>query len=423
MNRQLYTVLWFLALPFVWLRLLIRSRKQPEYRRRMAERLGYYAEQNRSNQPLIWLHAVSVGELLAALPLLEHLLARGDSQILVTTTTPTGSAQVKKQLADRVLHVYAPYDLPFAVRRLLHVFNPKLLLVMETELWPNTLHLCRKRVIPRILVNGRMSARSAKGYARFAKLSKHMLQDLSLALMQYKADGQRMIELGLPEDRLHICGSVKFDIDLDEQHYQQAIKLRQSWPQQKVWLAASTHPGEDAQILAAHRQVQEQTPAALLVLVPRHPERVEDILALCERLSVVTRSSNSTVTTDTDVLLVDTLGELMNFYGACDVAFVGGSLVPHGGHNLVEPAVWAKPVIAGEHMFNFATMSQEMINADALTVVKDSQALAQTVNAFFQDETLAAEMGAKAAAFAEANRGALKRMLYVLETHLPKNGV
>ena len=421
--RFLYNVVWLLALPLVCARLLWRSRKQPEYRQRLAERFAIYpaaVQQGRNHhQPLLWLHAVSVGEFLAALPLIEHLLARGDCQLLITTTTPTGSAQVEKKLGQRVLHVYAPYDIALLAARFIKVFNPALMLVMETELWPNLLRQCRQKNIATVLVNGRMSARSAKGYARLGNLTRSMMQDLSQALVQYNADGKRLLELGLPPQRLQVCGSVKFDIAVTSQQREQASGLRQQWPHRLVWVAASTHPGEEQQIIAAHQTICQQCPQSLLILVPRHPERSSEVQSLCGDVNLVTRSSGASVKPDTQVLLVDTLGELMVFYGAADIAFVGGSLVTRGGHNLVEPAVWGKPVLSGPSVFNFATMAEEMRQAQALTTVADSQALAEAVSEFAHKPPLAQEYGARAAQFADANRGALQRVLMALAPYLP----
>lgn len=419
MIRFLYTALWLLLLPLVYLRLVLRSRKQPEYRQRMLERLGFYPPQAINDQPLVWLHAVSVGELLAALPLIEHLLARGDCQLLVTTTTPTGSAQVRAKLGERVLHVYAPYDIPWVINRLLHTFKPALLLVMETELWPNILRRCKQRGITSVLVNGRMSARSARGYSRLGGLTRGMLADLTQALVQYQADGERIVALGLPRERLQVCGSVKFDITVNDQQRRQAQALRQDWPQAQVWLAASTHPGEEQQLLAAHRQLQRQLPQSLLVLVPRHPERAAEVMSLCQGFAVVTRSSGESVSQQTDVLLVDTLGELMLFYGAADVAFVGGSLIAHGGHNLVEPAVWSKPVVSGPSVFNFATIAEEMTAAQALTTVQNAEQLSEVLINFHQQPDQAQAQGGRAADFAQANRGALQRILMALASYLP----
>lgn len=426
--RSLYTLLWILLLPLVCLRLLWRSRRQPEYRGRMAERFGFYSANKTPTanktanktptKPLVWLHAVSVGEFLAALPLIEHLLARGDCQLLITTTTPTGSAQVHAKLGERVLHVYAPYDIPWIIDRLLNQFRPALLLVMETELWPNLLRRCRQKGINSVLVNGRMSARSARGYQRFSALTRPMLQDLTGALVQYPADGLRLVELGLPAERLQVCGSVKFDVTVSDQQRQQAQTLRSQWPRPLAWLAASTHPGEEEQVLQAQRKLQQGGQTPLLILVPRHPERAQEVLNLCTDFNVVRRSSGEPVTEQTDVLLVDTLGELMTFYGAADIALVGGSLIAHGGHNLVEPAVWAKPVISGPSVFNFATMAENMTAANALITVNNAQQLAQTIQQLASHPDQAHAQGLRAADFAQANRGALQRVLMALAGYL-----
>lgn len=419
MRRWLYNALWWLAVPLICLRLLLRSRKQPEYRQRMAERFGFYPALSPQRLPLVWLHAVSVGELLAAIPLIEHLLARGDCQLLVTTTTPTGSAQVQAKLGGKVLHVYAPYDISGVIERTLTRFRPQVLLVMETELWPNWLRQCQRRGIATILVNGRMSERSARGYRRLGGLTRSMLSDLSCALVQYQSDGDRLVALGLPPERLQICGSVKFDVTLTQSQRDQAKDLRETWPSAFVWVAASTHPGEEQSIIEAHKTLQRDIPDALLVLVPRHPERAQEVIQLCQGMSLITRSSGVQVTDQSDVLLLDTLGELMVFYGAADAAFVGGSLVPHGGHNLVEPAVWGKPVVSGPSVFNFANMAEEMTRAQGLTIVDSPATLAQVLVQWATYPEQARRQGRCAADYAAANRGALQRVLMALAGYLP----
>lgn len=418
MSQNLYSLMCYLALPLVWAKLRLRARKQPAYAERMQERLGHVPIIPSGERPLIWLHAVSVGETIAAIPLVEALLAR-QFQIVITSTTPTGSEQVQRAFGERVWRCYAPYDLPAAVERFIDRVRPKLLLVMETELWPNTLRLCRERGIETVLVNGRLSERSARGYGKWAGLSRAMLSNLSLALMQYPADAKRLAQLGMAQQAIEVCGSIKFDIEISADCREAALQLRSLWPNRPVWLAASTHPGEDDIILAAHRQLLVKHPNLLLVLVPRHPERADDIEPLCQGLSLVRRSHGAQVGSSTQVLMLDTLGELMAFYGACDIALVAGSLVPRGGHNLVEPAAWGVPVLSGPSVFNFATMAEAMTAAGGLQIVEPGEPLVQALDVLLSDPQARAASGERAWQFAENNRGALGRVLNALENYLP----
>ncbi len=419
MKHWLYNGLCHIAVPAVAAKLWWRSRKQPAYGERIQERFGYYSCPPVNAPGLIWLHCVSVGEFMAAVPLINSLLDRGYN-LLVTTTTPTGSEQVQKKLGDRVLHVYAPYDIPSAIQRFLRFFKPSLLLIMETELWPNILRQCRLEKIPSVLINGRLSERSANGYARLGSVVREMLANLSCALMQYPADAKRLTELGMAQRKVQVCGSVKFDVTITEQQRHQANALRLAWPQSQVWLTASTHPGEEAQIARAVKNLKAQWPQSLLILAPRHPERCPEILPLLGELNVILRSSGESITESTDVLLLDTLGELSTFYGTADVAFVGGSLVEHGGHNLVEPAVWAKPVITGPHFFNFASMAEQMLEYHALEIVEDADRLVTMVDKYFSHPNLALDQGNRAQQFFSDNQGALPRIIESLAPFLPE---
>lgn len=425
MPRLLYTLLYTLLLPAILLRLLWRGRQAPAYRQRWAERFGRIANPGFDPaRPVVWLHAVSVGETLAALPLLQHLRAQHPEwQWVVTTTTPTGSERVRAALGDSVYHVYSPYDLPWLVGRFLATVRPCLLLVMETELWPNWLAACRQRGIPALLVNARLSARSARGYARLAPLTRPMLQDLTAVLAQQADDGERFLQLGLPRERLQVTGSIKFDVQRDAGVIARAARLREAWTAggtRPVWLAASTHAGEDEPVLAAFAQLRQQVPGLLLVLVPRHPERFDAVARLAARAGWrVARHSLGDAPAAADIVLGDTMGELLAFYGAADIAFVGGSLVPTGGHNLIEPAVWGCPVATGPYLFNFAEVARLLQQRQALAVVQDSAALAQVLGQWLADPVARAAVGAQAQAVAEANRGALQRVVAQVEAATP----
>lgn len=420
--RLLYSLLFYLLLPAILLRLCWRALRAPAYARRWGERLGRVAPLSGT---VIWVHAVSVGETLAALPLIRRLqAAQPQARLLVTTTTPTGSARVRAALGDGVVHCYAPYDFPHAVRRFLDRVRPGLLIVMETELWPNVLHGCARRGIPVVLANARLSARSAAGYGRVAALTRPMLAALTRVAAQTREDGERLLALGLAPDRLHVTGNIKFDLELDAALHERAHRLRADWRggARPIWLAASTHEGEDEPVLAAHRRLLAVRPDALLVLVPRHPERFARVHALCARqgLRVLRRSAGQAPVADTQVLLGDTMGELLAFCGAADLVFVGGSLVPVGGHNLIEPAAWGKPVLSGPEVFNFVEAARLLEAAGGLRICADGAALADAVVELLGQPERRAAMGAAARAVAEANRGALARLEALIAPLCPR---
>ena len=416
MNRTLYTLLFHLGLPLVAIRLWLRARKAPAYARRIGER---FALNLPALQPGgIWVHAVSVGESIAAAPMIRELLKRYPQlPITVTCMTPTGSERIQALFANepRIQHCYLPYDLPWAAARFLKRVKPTLGVIMETELWPNHIHQCAKRGIPVALANARLSARSAKGYARFAGLTRPMLEEMSLIAVQTEAEAERFRLLGARPECVEVTGSIKFDLSIDPQLLIKARELREQWQAQErpVWIAASTHEGEDEIVLSAHRQLLASYPNALLILVPRHPERFNSVFELCRRevFATVRRSSGEPVVTQTQVLLGDTMGELLFLYALADSAFVGGSLVPNGGHNLLEPAALAKPVLSGPHLFNFLEIAAKLREAAALEEVDDAQGLAVAVQRLFelpQDAQRMAEAGLKVM---QLNQGALQRLL------------
>lgn len=421
--RSLYTLVFYLVQPLVLARLLWRSLKAPAYRERMAERYGFYRGRRPSQRQCIWVHAVSVGETIASVPLIKQLAARyPEFDLVVTTTTPTGAERVQALLGDSVSHVYAPYDLPGALRRFLRQFQPQLLVIIETELWPNMIHTCRRSAVPVILANGRLSARSAAGYARVASLSRPMLQQLSAAAVQTAVEAQRFIDLGLPAERAVVTGNMKFDMPLDQADRDKAKNWRQLWAAgRSVWIAASTHEGEDAIVLAAHAALLRQFPDLLLILVPRHPERFAEVAQQCrsEGFSCHQLSAGAQLPAGCSVLVGDTMGDLLGLYGAADMAFVGGSLVPRGGHNLLEPALWALPVLAGPHLFNFQEIAQLLEQAGGLVSTPDASSLERVIASLLADAGEREKVGHKAYAVVEQNRGALQRLLVVVQGLLP----
>ncbi|PKA69690.1 3-deoxy-D-manno-octulosonic-acid transferase [Pseudomonas baetica] len=416
MNRTLYTALFYLGLPLVAIRLWLRSRKAPAYAKRIGERFTYGMPTLHPGG--IWVHAVSVGESIAAAPMIRALLQRYPTlPITVTCMTPTGSERIQALFANepRIQHCYLPYDLPCAAARFLDRVQPKLAVIMETELWPNHIHQCAKRAIPVALANGRLSERSAKGYGRFSKLTAPMLAEVSFFAVQTEAEAQRFRDLGARPETVEVTGSIKFDLTIDPQLLQRAAQLRGQWQalERPVWIAASTHEGEDEVVLNAHRRLLANYPNALLILVPRHPERFNSVFEMCQRegFATVRRSTGANVEGETSVLLGDTMGELLFLYALADSAFVGGSLVPNGGHNLLEPAALAKPVISGPHLFNFLDIAAQLREAGALAEVDDAEGLAVEVQRLFELPRDAQRMADAGLAVMRRNQGALQRLL------------
>jgi len=415
--RYLYTLLLYLALPYILLRLLWRGMRAPAYRRRWRERFGRFPHTPPAGA--IWIHAVSVGEAIAAFPLVQRLRERHPERPLVfTTTTPTGSERVTRQFGNSVHHAYLPYDLPGAVARFLDCARPALAVVLETELWPNMYAACAARRIPLIVANARLSVRSAAGYRRVAPLARATLHQVTLIAAQGEEDAARFLALGAPADRVRVTGNLKFDLALSADLAERGAALRRSWGALRpTWIAASTHEGEEEQVLDAHTQARGQVPQLLLVLVPRHPERFDRVAALCAARGyrVVRRSESRPCEPGTAVFLGDSMGELMLFYAAADVAFVGGSLVPAGGHNPLEPAALARPVLHGPHMFNFAEIERRLRAAGGSREVCDSGELARAVGNYVTQPELCRTSGEKARAFVAQNRGALERLLAIIE--------
>jgi len=417
--RALYSAVLYMLAPWVFVRLAWRSLRAPEYRRRWPERLALYSAAAPRAQGCIWVHAVSVGEVQAAIPLVRALLQRHPgTPVLITTTTPTGSARVRALFAEHVLHIYAPYDLPGAVRRFLARFQPRLAVIMETEIWPNLFAGCRARGIPVLVANARLSARSAAGYARVGRLTRATLADITVLAAQGTRDARRFRALGMDPERIRVTGSIKFELRLPASLREQAEVLRGMLGRDRpIWIAASTHEGEDEQVLDALARLHRALPDALLVLVPRHPERFARVAALCRKrgFETVTRSEGRPCERSTQVYVGDTLGELPLMYAACDVGFVGGSLVPTGGHNPLEPAALGLAILTGPQVFNFQEITDMLVEVGAARTVSDSAALADTLEALLRDANAREAMGQKGRRLVEANRGALKRLLGIVD--------
>ncbi|EPF7652991.1 lipid IV(A) 3-deoxy-D-manno-octulosonic acid transferase [Vibrio vulnificus] len=374
--RLLYTLLLALAAPLLLFGLYRSKPNKPKFGQRWKEHFGITPKLVGQNQPL-WIHAVSVGESLAAIPLIKAIKEKTPDQVIVvTTTTSTGAEQIAK-LGNLVEHRYMPIDFAFAVRGFLKAINPAKMLIIETELWPNTLATVHKANIPIIVVNARLSEKSQQNYAKVQSLFNLIHPCLSKVLCQSQADADRFAKLGVPTSKLCVTGSIKFDIHISDEIKRQGVELRTLLGQQRpVWIAASTHKGEDEQVLDAHRQVLETHPNALLILVPRHPERFDSVFELCQTqgFETVRRTQTNSVADSTQVYLGDTMGEMLILLGAADVCFMGGSLVGDkvGGHNVLEPAALGVPVITGPSYYNFKEITIALVQAKGIIVIESS---------------------------------------------------
>ena len=415
-----YTQCIRLAVPVLLLRLLWRSRHNPAYRYKLFERLGYTLPnkpESRANEGdhWIWVHAVSVGETLAVAPLIEKLLSADPKrQVVVTSTTPTGRAQVERLFDKRVSCCWVPFDTPGSVARFLKHWRPSLTVLVETEIWPNMVLQCKRQNIPVMLANARLSSRSARGYARAGSLAKPVIASLAMIACQQKADARRFIVLGADPHKTLVTGSVKFDIARAR-----LIRQRDSLLEQLVissdrliFLAGSTHHGEEELVVAAFTQLRKTVPSALLVLAPRHPERTASItrsILAPSPFHWLLRSTGQVVSADTDILVLDTLGELAALTAAADVSFIGGSLVPHGGHNPLEAAAFGVPVITGPHTFNFQQIFRALRRAGGAIEVTDAATLGQAVGELLTQVAYRREVGNAASRYVEDNQGALVR--------------
>ena len=424
MARFLYSLLISLLSPLFVLRLLAKSVNEPGYRRQWWRRFALgMPSRVRSGDGLIWIHAVSVGELLAVAPLVERMLQEWpDKAVLITNTTPTGSEQTQKLFGDRVEHTWFPFDTPLVTGAFLRHWSPQLVIMVETEIWPNVMASAREQGIPVALVNARLSARSARGYARLGEFTRETLRGFSLIAAQSKSDDRRFRRIGADPSAMQVVGSIKFDIDLAARRGQLEViksELGSDIKSRPLWAAASTHPGEEQLVIDAYQALAQRGIATRLLLAPRHPNRTADIIKLLEKagLSYQRRSEKSTINADTDVLIIDTLGELSAFLGLADAAFIGGSLVPRGGHNPIEAAAWGCAVITGPHVINFATIVRDMERGGAIRVVVDQQELADRLASVWEGDKR--DNDAKLAqTFIETRRGATRRQLDLLKALL-----
>ncbi len=411
--RVIYAVVCYLTLPLYALYWVLRGLFNTSYLDRVGQRFGIGFP--RLPEGSIWVHAVSVGEVQAAAPLVRALRERFPGrEILLTTVTPTGAARVKSLYGDAVHHCYIPFETPKAVKTFFDSVKPMLALVMETEIWPNLYNECGKRRVPLVLVSARISPKSVGRYRRLLPIFREALSHGILIAAQGEADANRFLALGASPERTWIMGNIKFDYELPSDLQARGAAFRERYlGDRPVWIAASTHDKEEEQVLAAHRQVLAAMPDAVLILVPRHPERFATVASLLKRqgFGFASRTAADRCTPATEVYLGDTMGELPMFYAASDVAFVGGTLVPVGGHNLLEPGALGLPVVTGPHLFNTQEIADMFADIGASTVVKDADGLADAVLSLLSDRDAAAAIGQKGRRIVTTNRGALERLM------------
>ena len=415
--RFAYVILSYLLAPVAFGFLLWRGFANRAYWQRFGERLGF--GDTRLAQSSIWIHAVSVGEVQAAAALVKTLRQHyPDTPLVVTTVTPTGLETAQCKFGDDVSYSYAPYDLPGAVSRFFDRIRPKLAIILETELWPNLYHECGRRSVPLVLASARISPRSVHKYRWLLGLFREALSHGIVIAAQSEKDAERFRSLGANPARTHVTGNIKFDFELPPAVAESGRRLRAvQAPSRPVWIAASTHQAEEEHVLDAFALLRREIPQALLILVPRHPDRFPAVAALLRERGVdyVTRSSRAVCDPGTSVFLGDSLGELPVFYAAADVAFVGGSLVPIGGHNLLEPAALALPVLTGPHTFNAEEIASMLIEVGAARVVRNSAELADALLSYLRDPALRSRDGGAGLATVHANRGALARLVELVD--------
>jgi 3-deoxy-D-manno-octulosonic-acid transferase len=415
--RFVYQLLVYLATPFVFLFWVWRGFTRKGYHDRLGQRFGFGLPDIPGGS--VWVHAVSVGEVQAAAPLIKALKERfPELAVVVTTVTPTGAERVERLFGSEVTHCFAPFETPGAVRRFFDRIRPRIAVIVETELWPNLYAECGRRRVPLVLASARISPRSVARYRHLTPLFREALSHGIVIGAQSEQDAERFRDLGAAPARTFVTGNIKFDVEIDETLGGRGRAFAaEHFPGRSVWIAASTHAGEEEIVLAAHRRLLEHVPDALLVLVPRHPERFGAVgeLVAQQGFDCVTRTSGERCREDTAVFLGDTMGELPLFYAASDIAFVAGSLVPIGGHNLLEPAAVGLPILTGPHLFNAEDIAEMFVEQGACRIVENEEGLALALAELFADESLRRDMGERARQLLLDNRGALRRLLDLLE--------
>ena len=424
MPRNLYTALFCLSLPVYFVRLCWKGLSNKEYFLRWSERLGFGSEIPSKGKSLIWIHAVSVGEVNASMPLLRRLITdHPHSELLVTTTTPTGSRLLIERLGNKIKHQYLPVDIPFFLNYFLNKWNPKILILLETEIWPNLINICKRRSIYTALVNARLSEKSKDNYHKYNSLMKPAIEKIDLILTQFESDKRRFLEIADIKD-INTCGNLKFDQDIPSELEDISKTIKQDWSidgeLRPILIAASTHESEEDEVLKAFKKILISRPNALLILVPRHLERFDRVKKIIQAsgLTLVSRSKKEDVKKNTQVLLGDTIGELNFLYSLSDVAFVGGSLIDHGGQNLLEPAAQGLALISGPSLRNFSDISDQLIKKEALTVIRSAEELSEKFIELVENADVLKKSGEAAFEVFMTNRGALEKIINYLQEPL-----
>lgn len=419
--RLFYTFIIYLLSPFVLARLYFLGVRSPAYRSRWQERFGFLPWHD-AEKPVIWLHAVSVGEVNAAAPIITRILEEySNYQVLVTTVTPTGAATVEQHFADDVIHRYLPYDLPFSVARFLKCVRPLLLITMETEIWPNLYHACEDSGIPVLIINARLSKKSAKGYRLVSSLMRQTLEKVDVIAAQTSQDANRFASFGATKDKVVVAGNLKFDISVPASIIEQAQSLKRYFSVNRpIWIAASTQEGEEEIVLEAHKKILKEYADAVLILAPRHPERVTKVSSICNKLGLdyVKRTDQSPFPNECNVYLLDTLGELQLHYAASQIAFVGGSLVNTGGQNMMEPASLGLPVISGPYTYNFVEITELLTRQEVLICVSNVEELANEVCDLLKDANRRHSLGERGREVINTNKGNIEGLMQLIQPYL-----
>jgi 3-deoxy-D-manno-octulosonic-acid transferase len=417
MMRVLYTFTMYLLTPVILYRLTLRGLRARGYLSRWLERFGFFPDAGL--KATVWVHAVSVGEVNAAAPLVEALRRRyADHRIVVTTVTPTGSNRVRQLWGEQLFHVYLPYDLPASVRRFLDRIRPCIAVIMETEIWPNLFFECERRGIPIVVANARLSQKSLRGYGPVRPLARDAIRCATFVAAQSQPDAERLLELGARPERLRVVGNLKYDMHVPADFAAQAAQTRSAWGAARpVWIAASTHEGEELAVIEAHSRLMRRFPDALLLVAPRHPERFKPMAQLCRSygFATATRSEDHSAAVDTQCFVIDTLGELVAYLACADLAFVAGSLDPIGGHNVLEPAALGVPVLVGPNTFNFTEVTDLLLERGAARRIENAEALAAVLQQLLDDPACRQRMGDAARRTVEEERGAVTRTLAIVE--------
>ena len=417
MVRAVYSLILYLLSPIIFFHLWSRGLKNKSYRGRLAERLGFYHGQLKPDSLVI--HCASVGEIMAAHPLINKLLEEAPNQTLtITCNTPSGSEQINKLYGSSVQHVYLPLDFPGSVARFLKKLQPKALVILETELWPNLMIQSNQNKVPVLVVNARLSEKSLRGYQLFTSLSEELMDSISMLAGHSEEDISRFKQLGLSDSKATVTGSIKFDIRVTEQARKNGEALKAQLANYDfVWVAGSTHPKEHEQIIEAHRSLIKEYKNSLLIIAPRHMEQFKPVAKLLAQ-SKITFAQRSQANLDgQSILLADSMGEMMTFYGAADCAFIGGSLIERGGHNPLEAAAWAIPVITGPSYYNFAHIYPQLITKNGCVEIDSANALSNQLKLFAGEPNRAIQQGQEALAVVKQNQGALDKTFTLLKEH------